>query len=72
MSEIDTMNRFHVAEVPSVSRERQSDKFRIMLLNNRLLSRDDALNLAAYLVLLAESSGEGPSFEEYLAAIGAA
>jgi hypothetical protein len=61
---IDTTNRFAVAVVASGG---------IVLLHppqaRELLTRDEALTLAAYLVALAESQGKGEPFAAFLEAV---
>jgi hypothetical protein len=60
MSEIDTTNKFMVSTTPR-------DEFVMIMLPVRRLPREDALNLAAYIVALVDPLGE--EFSKVLEAI---
>lgn len=59
--DIDTSNKYFVACV--------GDKLKLLRPPHDLLSKHDAMVLAAYLVCMAEVIDSGPSFKEALSAV---
>lgn len=61
---IDTLNRYLVGVIPGVSSEQNLIS---VLLHPTMMTREEALGLAAYLVVLADASRA--EFDEYLTAV---